>query len=185
MTTTPSTSTSRPIGAPSRWPDTTHTEPPSHHNYASALWLLGRHPTLTVLLARVPDVLTPVHPNDPDEVDPDDPGAGLDVYVDLDALAAAVTDYDADTEAWAEYSRRRPAPDEDAAYTRWAAAGPPTSPTVRALRCMTRNSVTRLRLLAVFASTRHRTHLTAHDLTSLDQAGQALLTDWCTAIRGH
>jgi hypothetical protein len=38
----------------SKWPDTTNEPPPTYHCYASALWLLGRHPQLAELADRVP-----------------------------------------------------------------------------------------------------------------------------------
>lgn len=151
------------------WPDTTDTDPPGDHPYASAVWLLGRHRTLTFLLLRVPGVLTT------------DPNGEHDL--DLDALAQAVADYDDHTTAWADYTRRRIAPSGEAAYDAWVAAGPTPTPAATALAAMSRTERTRIRLLAAFAST--RTRLALHDLAGLDDAGLRLVEDWCTALLAY
>jgi hypothetical protein len=152
-----------------RWPDTTDTDPPGDHPYASAVWLLGRHPMLTFLLLRVPGVLTTDADGEHD--------------LDLDALARAVADYDDHTTAWAAYTRRRIAPSGEAAYDAWVAAGPAPTPGATALAAMSRTERTRVRLLAVFAST--RTRLAVHDLAGLDDAGLRLVEDWCTALLAY
>jgi hypothetical protein len=74
------------------WPDTTSEPPPSDHLYRSATWLLGRHPQLADLVARVPGV-----------IGRDEFGRGL--AIDLVALGEAVNDYDDHDEAWAEYGQ--------------------------------------------------------------------------------
>lgn len=66
-----------------QWPDTTNQPPPVDHHYASALWLLGRHPQLAELVDRIPDLV-----HDPDQFVL---GAG---FLDLDHLAAVVREFD-------------------------------------------------------------------------------------------
>jgi hypothetical protein len=151
------------------WPDTTHTDPPGDHPYASAVWLLGRHRLLTFLLLRVPGVITTDSHGEHD--------------LDLDALAQAVADYDDHTTAWAAYTRRRIAPSGEDAYDAWVAAGPTPTPGATALAAMSRTERTRVRLLAAFAST--RTRLALHDLAGLDDAGQRLVEDWCVALLAY
>jgi hypothetical protein len=146
--------------------------PPSDSAYAAALWLVHHHPTLARLLVRVPGVVL---------VDPDAREAGDYVLVDLDALATAVADYDAHTVAWTEYATRRPAPRGDDAYATWAATGPHPTRGAEALGRMSGTELTRLRLLAAFASTT-RTRLNARDLIGLDDDGRALLLDWADAL---
>jgi len=88
-----------------RWPDTSGDEPPADDLYRSATWLLGRHPQLAELAARVPGI-----------VEAADDGLG----VELEALAAALVDHDAGVTAWAAYERaHRRAPDDDARYVAW------------------------------------------------------------------
>lgn len=77
------------------WPDTRHEDQPAQHPYRSALWLLGRHPQLAALVARVPGVT---------ELEEDGPG------LDLEALAAALAEHDAAAAALVAYERRHPRP---------------------------------------------------------------------------
>jgi hypothetical protein len=124
---------------------------------------------ITVLVARVPAV-----------TGPDDEGDAW-PWLDLDALAEAICAYDAHSAAWADYERRWPAPRDDDAYDRWQAAGPSTTPAASAVAVMSGSERTRLRLLATFSTL--RVPLRASDLTWFDQAGQALLADWCEAVQ--
>lgn len=62
------------------WPDTRHEPPPTDHLYRSAAWLLGRHPQVAALAARVPGIVS---------TDPEGPD------VDLDALAEAFREREA------------------------------------------------------------------------------------------
>lgn len=150
------------------WPDTRLTDPPADDLYASAVWLLGRHPALGGLAQRVPGVVT---------VTSDGPG------IDLDVLAGALRERDELGLAWADYRRSRPEPEEETAAERWEAAGPPLGRRgSRALAVMSRTEVARLRLLAIFAATA-RSPLSVRDLGGLDEQGQALVRDWCAAVQ--
>lgn len=144
------------------WPDTRHTEPPADHLYASATWLLGRHPTLGALAQRVPGVVT---------VDSDGPG------IDLERLAGALGERDELGAAWKDYRLSTPEPEDEAAAERWEAAGPPLGgPASRALAVMSRTEVSRLRLLATLADTA-RSPFKVGDLYGFDEDGQALVRD--------
>jgi hypothetical protein len=151
------------------WPDTIGQPAPADHPHRSALWLLGRHVQLAVLVARVPGA-----------TGPDDQGAAW-PWLDLDALADAICAHDAHSAAWANYERRRPAPQDDDAYDRWRAAGPSATPAASAVGVMSGSERTRLRLLATFSTV--RVPLRASDVTSFDAAGQARLADWCEAVQ--
>jgi hypothetical protein len=151
------------------WPDTSDVPPPpADHLYRSATWLLGRHPKLAELVAWIPNIVTGSD---------DEDGPSLD----LNALAEAIRRYDAHVNAWADYNRQDPAPDDDTAYDRWVAAGPTTTPAARALTIMSSTERTRLRLLASFATT--RVPITVADFGSFDPAGSTLLADWCHAVQ--
>jgi hypothetical protein len=76
------------------WPDTIGQPAPVNHPYRSALWLLGRHPQLAVLVARVPAV---TGPGDQGDAWP---------WLDLDALAEAICAYEAYSAAWVDYEPR-------------------------------------------------------------------------------
>jgi hypothetical protein len=152
------------------WPDTTHDEPPADHLYRSATWLLGRHPKLAQLAERVPGVVSNDFPLDGPEID-------------LERLVLALVELDADRAAWAEYERRRPAPYDDAKYDAWEAAGPPRGEQSQRLGEMSRTEVSRLRLLATFASSSpRRVPFLVADLTGFDDEGQQLIADWCRAL---
>jgi hypothetical protein len=162
----------RPRRTQHRWLETRDAPPPQDHPYAAAEWLLGRHPQLAALVARVRDV---VHE------DGRDPHA---VVLDLDGLATAVHDLDAAREAWIDYTRNHPEPGYNAseeAYEAWEKAGPPRAAgAAHDIAVMSSTEVTRLRLLAVFAAAGAR--LSVNHLRGLDPAGRALLADWCRAL---
>jgi len=151
------------------WPDTIGPSAPANHPYRSALWLLGRHPQLAVLVARVPAVTGPENEGDAWS------------WLDLDALAEAICEYERHSAAWVEYERRRPAPRDEGSYDRWEAAGPSTTPAASALGLMSGSERARLRLLATFSTV--RVPLRASDATSFDAAGQMVLADWCEAVQ--
>lgn len=138
-----------------QWPDTTDQPPPPEPGYWSALWLLGRHPDLAALAARVPDL-----------VHQDDDGTW---YLDLNHLATVITRYDAARAT----GRGMDALDPAAVLTI----------PVHHFGVMSGTEQARLRLLAVFATA--RVPLRALDVTGLDAAGQRLLADWCTALQTH
>jgi hypothetical protein len=150
------------------WPATSSEEPPRDHSYSAAMWLLGRHPRLMRLAARIQGV---VYIED------------ADVIIDLDHLGdvfAARTSYD---DAWTVYeSRQRPPRDEDA-YYRWQEAGPKANEYavgLSDLAVMSSGEVASLRLLATLGATRILFRL--GDLRSLDAEGQRLLSDWCRVV---
>jgi hypothetical protein len=141
--------------------------PPSGHLYASAVWLVRRHPRLLELADRA-GVVRP----------PDEDG---DVLLDLDELAAALNALDVYFAAWRDYEYRHPAPEADAAFDAWEKRGPEAGhPLVPAIGPMSRTEVVRLRLLAFFSS--DRIALRAGDLYGLDDEGQSLLRDWTAAV---
>lgn len=145
--------------------DARHTEPPADHYYASAVWLLGRHHKLASLAERAGVV--------------SDDSDGL--WLDLDELAEALARLDAHRAAWAEYEKRTWQPTEDAAYAAWEARGPQqTNERARAIGVMSRTEVSRLRLLAFFAT--ERVQLRVSDLAGFDSEGERLLLDWSRAV---
>ncbi|MGF1663346.1 MAG: hypothetical protein ACFCVG_12930 [Kineosporiaceae bacterium] len=154
-------------------------DPPAGDLNASVMWLLHRHPLLARLVVRIAAavVLDPgTHHRDPRD-GTTVPG----VLVECHVLATAVADHDTHVQAWHDYAQTHPAPRSDSAYELWAAAGPRPTPGGHALACMSSTERTRLRLLALFA-TSTRTRLAAGDLVGLDAAGHALLLDVCRAL---
>jgi hypothetical protein len=149
------------------WPDTTGQPPPAGEPpYRSAPWLLGRHPKLAELVARVPDMVV---------VDDDGP------WLDVEALATAIDEHDQYADAWHDYTLRRPALADDAAHERWVARGPRTTADATAFGQLSSTEQTRLRLLAMFATVPVAIHI--GDVARVDQAGRALLADWCQAVQ--
>lgn len=142
-------------------------DPPVDHPYASAMWLLDRHPQLAELLARVDGAI---------DVDDDgEPGIAL------SALAEAVVEYDANRAAWNDYEHRRPAPEDDDAYDAWRAAGPGEgSRAARDLAAMSTTERNRLRLLATFSTV--AVPFNVRHLSGFDDEGQVLIRDWCRAV---
>lgn len=159
-----------PVTIPLTWPPTPqrHLPPPSDHLYASALWLLGRYPRLVALVERVPGVIST-----------EDDGAQ---WFELEDLADVLRALDAHRKAWRDYEERTWQPTDDDAYAAWEARGPrPDHPAVPALGVMSRTEVSRLRLLATFAS--GRVSLSVSDLGGFDAEGQDLIADWTRAVR--
>jgi hypothetical protein len=150
------------------WPDTGDQDPPRRHRYAAATWLLGRHPQLARLAARIPGLI------------------GADAggpYHDLDVLTDAVNGHHANNQEWADYQYRCPPPSDDGTYDRWVDAGPQPSVAVKAFGVLSSGEKARLRLLAMFAG--DRVPVTVCDLRSLDDGGLALLADWCQAVQAQ
>lgn len=145
------------------WPDTSgQDQPPRDHLYASATWLLGRHPMLARLVQRVPGAVV----TDEDALS-----------LDLELLAEAfigLADYH---HAWQVYEKTQPAPDSDQQYDDWCEAGPAHSRATGALLPMSRGEITMLRMLATFAAT--RLPFSINDLWGFDGA---YLRDWCRAV---
>jgi hypothetical protein len=153
------------------WPDTSHDQPPRDHPYRTATWLLGRHPRLARLAARIPGVIG---------VDPDHERLSIDV----DHLGDVFAALPAYGQAWDDYEHHHQPPDYDDAYHSWQEAGPKAEDFTRGLSnllVMSSGELACLRLLAILGTTRVPFRLA--DLSSLDHEGQRLLADWCAAIR--
>jgi hypothetical protein len=148
------------------WRDTSEQAPPVGDQYAAATWLLGRHPQLAALAARVPGVVSVGSDGLPE--------------IELDALADALIALETDRAAWAEYEAAHPAPRDDDDFDAWEAAGPKPHPGARSIGVMSRTEAARLRLLAVFSW--QRVPFGLRDAQGLDPAGEALLVDWCRAL---
>jgi hypothetical protein len=155
------------------WPDTTgHDQPPTNHLYASAAWLLGRHPALAALAQRIPGVVT---------LDDDGPS------IDLDLLARTINDAGQHALAWQHYAERHPAPDTDeyegqGSYEAWCDAGPQPARRTASFLPMSRSERARLVLLAAF-SDYEQVPFSVSQLYGLDDTRRRLLDDWCRAVR--
>lgn len=151
------------------WPATHDDEPPQDHAYRSATWLLGRHPMLARLADRAGVVYVDEHDGE--------------LSIDLDELGevfAAMPRYSA---AWEEYEDSHCAPQDDRAFDAWQAAGPKAEHFAKHLAAvlpMSSGEVARLRLLAVFGTT--RVPVMIRDFAPLDDAGRRLLADWLRAV---
>lgn len=154
---------------PVEWPDTTAVPAPVDHLYRSATWLLGRHPRLATLAARIRDV-----------VDVEDG----ELTVDLDHLAQVIASVPAYERAWQDYAATHREPADDRDWDRWRDAGPTAdsiTPGLSDFLVMSSGEVASLRLLATLAW--ERTLFRVSDVASLDTEGQRLLADWTHAVR--
>jgi hypothetical protein len=148
---------------------------PRGHLFASACWLVARHPVLHRLACRVPGVV--------------DADSDVLPWVLADALAAL----DAHRAEWETYTKAHPAPSgytegDEARYDAWAAAGPQLPEQhraqVEALGVMSRTEVVRLRLLAAFSDDQPVTFAVGM-LHGFDPAGDQLVADWMTAVHAY
>ena len=159
----------RGLTAAPTWPDTTgQATAPTDDTYASAVWLLGRHPQLARLAGRVPGLVT---------VDRD----GL--CIDLELLAEAFAGVVEYGQAFRAYVAQNPEPnvnEDPVSHRIWCDAEPRPSRQARGLVPMSRSEIMRLRLLATFASTGVSFSLGA--LWGFDPEGRRLLDDWCLAV---
>lgn len=131
--------------------------------YKAAGWLASRHDTLLDLLDRLA-AWTEDSPRLPD----------------VESVAVAVNEYDADSLAWKEYSDRRPAPFDDALYDAWEAEGPKSSILAKVIAPMSSGEKRYLRMLAVLApATRVR-----FNLGDTDGVDAEYRTDWRRLIAG-
>ena len=144
---------------------------PSGHLFASACWLVARHPVLQRLAQRARGVV-------------DDEGDVLPW-----TLATAVNQLEEHHVAWRHYEQTHPAPtghssQAEARYEAWLEAGPQPTDAAETLGVMSRTELARLRLLAT---------LSDHDpvpfavavLTGFDPDGDALVRDWITAVQAY
>ncbi|TDE12626.1 hypothetical protein [Jiangella asiatica] len=134
--------------------------PPSP--YLAADWLAARHAWVRQLAERI------AGPLDHDVNWPD-------------TIAQAVRDCEANQAAWAEYERRRRAPEDDAAYARWEANGPTSTPEAHAFGVMSSGEKNLIRLVATLAG---RTAWSLTDV-SFDQRGAAVLADWLAIVHAQ
>lgn len=152
------------------WPDTSAEDPPRDHPYRAAAWLLGRHPRLAHLTARIHGVIY---------ID----GEDGDVGVDLDQLGDVFAAWPAYNDAWADYEHRHRPPEDEDAFHMWQESGPKADNFAAGLSdlgVMSSGEVASLRLLATLGATRIPFKL--GDLRSLDAEGQRLLADWCRVV---
>ncbi len=150
-----------------RLPEDLTDSPPVDDNYRAAVWLVARHPPLARLVDRVPGMV---------DTDGD---------LELDVLGDAVRALDAYHRAWAEYRATTWEPNQDEAWERWADAGPALDNfgprgAVAALGVMSRNEVSRLRLLATLGT--ERVEFAVCDLDGFDADGLRLIRDWCRIL---
>lgn len=154
------------------WPNTRDVSPPTDHLYRSATWLLGRHPRLARLAARIRGVVV-IEDNE--------------LSVDLEHLAdvlSAVTPYIA---AWQNYEYPHLPPQDDA-YEAWREAGPRADDFADGLSdflVMSSGEIAAVRLLATLASTSSVPPFGVAHIRSLDEEGQRLVNDWCAVVRAH
>lgn len=151
-----------------RWPDTSTVDAPTDGLYRSATWLLGRHPRLARLAARIEGVVG---------VEDDQ------VYVDLEHLARVISAVPSYAAAWDRYERAHPAPVDEDAWEEWAAGVPDPDAFIAGLSDllpMSSGELAALRLLATLGYERAPFHVC--DFRSFDRQGQWLLADWMEAI---
>lgn len=152
------------------WPNTGDVPPPTDDRYRSATWLLGRHPRLARLAARIRGVVA---------IEDDE------LSVDLDHLAAvlsAVTPY---TDAWEDYEYRSRPPDGTDAYEAWRETGPKADDFADGLSdflVMSSGEIASVRLLATLATTSLVPPFGVAHIRSLDEEGQRLVHDWCAVV---
>ena len=158
------------IASTTEWPATYDVEPPADHHYRSATWLLGRHPRLASLAARVAGVVY---------VDEHEGELSIDLGH-LGDVFAAMPRY---TEAWEAYEHRNRPPEDENAYYRWQEAGPKADDLAKGLGdvlVMSSGEIAQLRLLAIFGTT--WVPFRVGDVAPLDNEGQRLLADWLAAV---
>ena len=152
------------------WPNTRDVPPPPDHLYRSATWLLGRHPRLALLAARIRGVVA-IEDGE--------------LCVDLDHLAdvlSATTPY---TAAWEDYEHRNRPPEGDDDYQAWRDAGPKADDFAEGLSdflVMSSGEIATLRLLATLATTSSVPRFGVAQIRSLDEEGQRLVDDWCAVV---
>jgi hypothetical protein len=155
------------------WPNTRDVSPPTDHLYRSATWLLGRHPRLALLAARISGVVV---------IEDDE------LAVDLDHLADVLSAARPYTAAWEDYEYRHRPPEGDDAYEIWRQAGPKADSFADGLSdflVMSSGELAALRLLATLATTSSVPPFGVDHIRSLDEEGQRLVDDWCAVVRAY
>jgi hypothetical protein len=151
------------------WPDTRDVPPPTDDLYRSATWLLGRHPRLTLLAARIRGVVA-IEDGE--------------LCVDLDHLANVLSAVMPYTSAWEEYEYRHRPPEDDA-YEAWLEAGPKADSFAEGLSdflVMSSGEIAAVRLLATLATTSSVPPFALAHIRSLDEEGRRLVDDWCAVV---
>lgn len=157
--------------------------PPSDWPYASAMWLLARHPRLARWAERVPGLI---------EVETDRTAierfGGL--SIDIHLLATMFSSEARYGQLWTDYQSTNQEPDDDddspGSWDRWFAAGPKADelvPGLSTLLALSSGERAGLRLLAMLSSV--QVPFAVGDLRSLDGDGQRLLADWCLAVQAY
>ncbi len=149
------------------WPDTRDVPPPVDRPYRSATWLLGRHPRLARLAARIRGVVA---------IEDDE------LSVDLDHLAAVLSAVTPHIDAWEDYECRSRPPDGADAYEAWRETGPKADDFADGLSdflVMSSGEIASVRLLATLATTSLVPPFGVAHIRSLDEEGQRLVHDWC------
>lgn len=154
------------------WVDT-HSEPmPALHDpWLRARWLVGRYPRMQVLCERVGAI-------------DDDEGER---WPHVEMLADIIRASDHYGRACEAYGRHHSAPDDDARYDAWEAAGPKAKDSAAefnlatpggllAFRLMSGGEKRLLRILATAGT--HRVEFCRTDLDGLDVEGHAFVRDW-------
>lgn len=155
------------------WPDTRNTTAPAGHLYRSATWLLGRHPRLAQLAARIHGVTA---------IDDGE------LCIDLDHLADVLSAVKPYCDAWDDYEYAHRVPQDDDGYEAWHSAGPGADTFAVGLAdflVMSSGEVAGLRLLAALASTSSVPPFGVAHIRSLDREGQRLVEDWCDVVLAY
>lgn len=154
------------------WPTTRDVPPPTDHLYRCATWLLGRHPRLGRLTARIRGVVA---------IEDGELSIDLDHLVNV---VSAVTPY---IDAWEDYEYRSRTPEGDDAYEIWREAGPKADSFAEGLSdflVMSSGEIAAIRLLATLATTSSVPPFGVAHIRSLDD-GQRLADDWCAVVCAH
>jgi hypothetical protein len=155
------------------WPSTRDIPPPTDHLYQSATWLLGRHPRLALLAARIRGVVM---------IEDDE------LAVDLDHLADVLSAARPYTAAWEDYEHRHRPPEGDDEYETWRQAGPRADSFAVGLSdflVLSSGEIAAVRLLATLATTRSVPPFGVAHIRSLDAEGQRLVDDWCAVVSAY
>jgi hypothetical protein len=159
------------------WPDTTDDPVPTQSSpWGAARWLVGRYPRMQVLCERV------------GAIDDD----GDERWPHIDMLADVIRASDHYGRAWEAYGRHRYAPDDEARYDAWEAAGPKAEASAAEFNLATPGGILAygpmsggekrmLRILAALSP--HRVEFSAtSDTSGLDDEGHAFVLDWLAII---
>jgi hypothetical protein len=152
------------------WPNTRDVPPPADRLYRSATWLLGRHPRLAVLAARIRGVVA-IEDGE--------------LSVDLDYLADVLSATTSYTAAWEDYEYRHRPPEGDDDYDSWREAGPKPDSFAEGLSdllVMSSGEISAVRLLATLATTSSVPPFGVAHIRSRDEEGQRLVDDWCAVV---